>query len=232
MAPMGGMDPGGRFAGTGNVDLGGWLSKGWELIKDDIVTFAVATLLAGLIGSVTCGILAPAMTCGLLMMVFAKMQGRSVEIGDVFKGTRRFVPAILTALLLLVPGLAIYIVSVAPMLLVAAVAPNSQGAMALAALWCYPVLTILVCLLQGAIFFTFAHIAARNVGPVEALQASWEVFRRNLLMFTVTAVLYQVIASAGEIACIIGVFVTVPLIMAAQAQAYIDHFGMQGVSPD
>jgi hypothetical protein len=231
MAPLGGMDPGGRFAGTGDVDLGGWLSKGWELIKDDIMTFAVATLVGGLIGIVTCGILAPAMQCGLLMMVFAKMQGRSVQIGDVFKGTRRFVPAILTALLLLIPSLIINAISQGPQMFLQATAPDNSGAILIASGWNLVSSFILSALLYGAIFFAFAHIAARNVGPVEALQASWEIFRRNPLMFAVVAFVYELVSGLGVLGCCVGVFVTVPLVLAAQARAYIDHFGMQGVDP-
>jgi uncharacterized membrane protein len=91
---------------------------------------------------------------------------------------------------------------------------------------------ILSALFAGAIFFVFPHIAARNVGPIEALQGSWEVFRRNILMFAVTAFVYNLIAEAGALACCIGAFVTAPLIVAATVNAYIDHFGLQGVNID
>ncbi len=46
------------------IKIGDWLSEGWALIKDDIVTFAVAALLVGLIGSLTLGICLPALSVG------------------------------------------------------------------------------------------------------------------------------------------------------------------------
>jgi len=221
----------GRLTGTGEVDLAGWLSRGWETIKDDVVTFAVASLLAGLIGAVTCGILAATLAqCGIAMMAFRKILYGRVEIGNVFDGMKRFVPAILTFLLLLIPGFLIWAIAQGPQTAIQILAPNNSGALLAASLWNIVATVILQALLAGAIFFAYAHIAARNVGPIEALQASWEIFRRNVVMFTLTAFVYGLIAAAGAIACCVGVFVTAPLITAATVHAYIDHFGLQGVS--
>src|SRR5262249_43950116 len=61
------------LAGSGTVDIGRWLSSGWQIVQADIVTFAVATLLLGLIGMATCGILAGPMTCGIMMMAYRRM---------------------------------------------------------------------------------------------------------------------------------------------------------------
>ena len=213
--------------------MAGWLSRGWGTIKDDLVAFAVASLVAGLIGLVTCGILVPALVyCGIAMMAFRKILYGRVEIGNVFDGTKRFVPAILTALLLLIPYLLINVISQGPQMAAQALAPNNQGALLAAGLWNIVSGVILGALFAGAIFFAFVHIAARNVGPIEALQASWEIFRRNVVMFTVTAFVYELISGLGVIACCVGAFVTAPLVTAAMVHAYIDHFGLQGVNID
>ena len=229
MSPLG-VDMGGRYAGTGEVDLGGWLTRGWETIKDDLVAFGVATLCAGLLGLLTCGVLAPALTsCGMAMMAFRKILYGQVEIGNFWDGMKRFVPAILALLLLIIPALLIQGVSVGPGLAVAAIDPNNQGLMMAANLWNMGIGTVLQVVFQAAILFVFVHIAARNVGPIEALQASWDVFRRNPLMFCLVTFVYQIVASLGAIACLVGLFVTAPLVMAATVHAYIDHFGLQGV---
>jgi len=230
---------GGRLAGTGEVDFAGWLSRGWETIKDDVVTFAVASLLAGLISAVTCVIFltGPLASCGIMMMAFRKLLYGRVEIGNLFDGLKRFVPAFLAFLIILLASMVIQIVSGGPAWALAAMAgsspqaaPPPAGAMLAAQLWSWVAGTVLGALLGGATFFVLAHIAARNVGPIEALQASWEIFRRNVVMFTLTAFVYGLITMAGAIACCVGVFVTAPLITAATVHAYIDHFGLQGVN--
>jgi len=226
-----GVDLSGRFVGTGEVDLGGWLTRGWETIKDDLMAFAVGTLVASLIGLVTCGILAPALVnCGVMFMVFRKLLYGRVEIGNVWDGMKRFVPALLAALLLLIPALVINLISQGPQIAVSMADPDNQGAMMAASLWNMAVGTVLSIVFYAVILFVFVHIAARNVGPVEAIQASWEVFRRNPLMFCLVGFVYQLIAGLGVIACCVGVFVTMPLITAATVHAYIDHFGLQGAN--
>jgi uncharacterized membrane protein len=211
------------------VDLGRWLNAGWYIIKDDILSFALATLLLGLLGSITCGVLAPALSCGLFMMAFQKMAYGRVDVSMVFAGFQRFLPAFLTGLALFGLLLAATCISMGPLFLVQAAAPDNQAALALAQLWNYPVSIVLQSLIYAAFFFVFPHIAARNVAAAEAITASWEVFRRNVLMFALTAFLFQLISGLGALACCIGVLVTQPLVMAATAQAYADHFGIAGL---
>lgn len=216
------------FAGTGTVDIGRWLNAGWSIIKDDILTFAVASFLMVLLAAVTCGVLGPAMQCGLFMMAFHRMTGRRVEIGTVFEGFSRFLNALLTGLLLLLVTLVVSGIAYGPIFLAQAAAPDSEAAQAIAGLWNMVASLVLQALVSGAFFFVFAHVAARNAGPGEAITVSWEVFTRNFLMFALVGFLFQLIAGLGAIACFIGVFVTQPLIIAATAQAYADHFGIAG----
>ncbi len=216
------------FAGTGTVDIGRWLNAGWEIIKDDILTFAVASLLMSLLAVVTCGVLGPALQCGLFMMAFHKLMGRPVEIGTVFQGTSRFLNALLAGLLLLLIGALAGAISYGPVAVGATAAPDNEAVQVIAGLWNMVASTVVQAFIGGAFFFVFAHIAARNVGPVEAIGASWEIFTRNILMFLVVGFLFQLIASLGAVACFIGIFVTQPLIIAATAQAYADHFGIAG----
>ena len=65
-------------------------------------------------------------------------------------------------------------------------------------------------------------------GTVEPL-VTWQVFRRNPLMFWVAALVVELVAVAGALACGLGVLVTIPIAIAAQAAAYRDHFGIGGL---
>ncbi|MFQ6132741.1 MAG: hypothetical protein ACE5R4_11935 [Armatimonadota bacterium] len=210
------------------MDLGRWLSAGWGIIKEDILTFAVASLVVVLLSMITFGLLGPAMQCGLFMMAYRKMTYGQVEIGHVMEGTRRFVPALLAALILLIPVVALYAICYGPTFVIQMGTPDDRAALAIANVWQMVSSTVLFALLYGAVLFALPHIAARNVGPVDALTASYEVFRRNILMFAVTGFLFSLISSLGGLACCIGVFVSMPFIAAAQAQAYADHFGIAG----
>ncbi len=190
------------------------------------MTFAVASLLAVIIGAATVGICAPAMTCGVLMMAYRKMRQGTVEVGHVFDGFQRFVPALLFGLIMLIPWLVSWLISNGPAFVVGFAVPDNEGAMILAQLWSYPSSIVLNALIYGATLFALPHIAATNIGPIDALTASYQVFSRNVVMFAVTGFVFQLVSGLGALACCIGLFVTMPLIIAATAQAYADHFGV------
>ncbi len=194
------------------VRLGEWLSEGWALIKDDIVTFAVATLLAGLVGSITLGICAAPLSAGLFMMLFAKMRGEPVAIGDVFKGFQKFGPAFVMMLVVMVAtGLVSFLLSL-----------TGIGA------FIAPLLGIVV---GGATFYALPMIAATEVGPIDSIKVSWEKVKPNFAMYCVTYFVYALVMQIGAIACIVGAFVTTPLGLAAMALAYRENFGLDGAAP-
>lgn len=195
------------------VRLGEWLSEGWALIKDDIVTFAVATLVAGLVGTVSLGICGPALFAGLFMMMFAKMRGEPVAIGDVFKGFQKFGPAILLIIIVVIAtGVASVVLNLIP--IVGQIASMVLGFV-----------------VGAAIFYSMPMVAATDVSAVDSIKLSWEKVQPNLVMYCVTYFVYSLISSLGSIACIVGIFVTQPLTMAAMAIAYRENFGLDGAAP-
>ena len=194
--------------GSSMVKLGDWLSEGWALIKDDIVTFAVASLVAAFVGLVTLGICAPALEAGLFMMMFAKMRGEPVAVGDVFDGLCKFGPAILLTIIVVVAAcLAGALLSLIP------VVGQIVG-------------LVLGFVIGGALFYSMPMIAATDVSAVDSIKLSWQRVQPNFVMYCVTYFVYCLISSLGSIACLIGFFVTQPLTMAAIAVAYRESFGL------
>jgi uncharacterized membrane protein len=216
------------LAGTGTVDIGGWLNSGWEIIRADLTTFGLAALLAGLLSLVSCYVLLGPMACGLIMMSYRKMTYGTVEVSNVFDGFRRFLSSFLAALLILGGQQVVLLILQSPMFLVQFMAPKNIGALLLAQAFYYITALPLAVLVQGATFFVWPHIAARNVPATDAIAASFQVFRRNILMFTLAGFVFQLLASLGALACCIGAFVTMPMVAAAHAKAYADHFGIDG----
>ena len=94
-------------------------------------------------------------------------------------------------------------------------------------------LGMLVCIIPafivaGLLFFTLPLIIERDMGVFEAMRASREVTGRNLVMFTLFAIVAQLIASAGTYACYVGLLATLPLMFTMTAVAYRDCFGVEG----
>jgi zinc-ribbon domain len=81
-------------------------------------------------------------------------------------------------------------------------------------------------IVAGLCFFTLPLIVERNLGVFEAMQASRDVTRGNLLMFTLFAFVVQLLASAGSYACYVGLLATWPLMFTMTVVAYRDCFGV------
>ncbi|MFY9610918.1 MAG: zinc-ribbon domain-containing protein [Blastocatellia bacterium] len=85
-------------------------------------------------------------------------------------------------------------------------------------------------IVAGLLFFTLPLMIDRNLGVIEAMKASYEMAKPNLLMFTLFAFVVQLIGSVGTYACYIGLLATLPLIFTMTAVAYRDCFGMEGAA--
>ncbi len=85
-------------------------------------------------------------------------------------------------------------------------------------------------LVAGLLFFTVPLIIDRKLGVIEAMKASAEMIKPNLVMFTLFALVVLLIAGVGEIACLVGVLATLPLMFTMTAVAYRDCFGVEGAA--
>lgn len=83
-------------------------------------------------------------------------------------------------------------------------------------------------LVMGMWFFAFPLVVGHNLGPIEAVSASFAVTRTNLLRFAAFASVVYLLAGAGAYACGIGAVVTYPLLFTITTVAYRDCFGVEG----
>jgi hypothetical protein len=85
-----------------NISLGGWLSGGWQVYKENGALMSVATLLSLIIAFCTAGLLSGPLLMGLFSMAFKTMRGERPVMGDLFNWRGRFLQAFLTGLIFLV----------------------------------------------------------------------------------------------------------------------------------
>ena len=136
---------------------------------------------------------------GLYSAAFKQLRGEQIAVGDLFSGGRYF-SRMIGALVLI--GIA-----------------SGIGGM--------------LCLIPGLIvyglaFLTVPMIVEGGMGTIDAIKASVEVTKKDWLMFTLFALALGLIASAGGIACGVGVLATYPLLFLGHALAYRDLVGMPG----
>ena len=80
----------------------------------------------------------------------------------------------------------------------------------------------------GLLMFAAPLAVERKMGVIDAMKASYEMTRQNILIFTLFALVLQLIVGAGTYLCYIGVLMTYPLMFTMSAVAYRDCFGLAG----
>jgi hypothetical protein len=139
---------------------------------------------------------------GLYSAAFKQLRGEQISVGSLFSGGPYFF-RVLGALLLI------------------AIAAGIGSVFCL-----IPGLIV-----YGLAFLTYPMIVEGGKGTIEAIKASIEVTKKDLVMFTIFALAVYIIAMAGGLACGVGVLATAPLLFLTQALAYRDLVGVSGAQP-
>ncbi|HEX3744794.1 MAG TPA: zinc-ribbon domain-containing protein [Bryobacteraceae bacterium] len=77
---------------------GKWIGEGWELVKADMGTYVLMSLIFFLLNSVP--FIQGALIAGFHIYTMKKMMRRPAEFGDLFKGFNFFIPTLVASLLI------------------------------------------------------------------------------------------------------------------------------------
>lgn len=136
------------------------------------------------------------MMVGMHLYCIKKMHNRRAELGDLFKGFNYFIPALIASLLIGV----------------------------------FTTVGMLACfvgaLVVAAVFkFTYLFILDKRMDFWPAMQASHAVAKNDYFGFTMFLLLIGLVNALGALCCIVGVFITMPVGIAAITVAYRDLVG-------
>ena len=178
------------------VRAGHWVGEGWRLVKSDIASYVLMTLVFLLLGSAACGLIQGSLIAGLHLFTIKKILGRNAGFDDMFQGFNFFVPTLLASLVIgLFVGVAT-IFFVIPGLVVAAMYK-----------------------------FTYLFIVDKRMDFWQAMRASHEVVRRDYVGFTLFLVLLILVDILGILCFAVGIFVALPVTFAAITVAYREVVG-------
>jgi hypothetical protein len=190
-----------------NISLGDWLSGGWRVYKENALLMSLATMLVGIIGVGTLGILAGPLLMGLYRMAFKTMKGERPEMNDLFNWQGRFLQAFLAFLIYA----GIY----------GGVSGVGRGPITtILQFFVMPLLTMVFGLALPMILDRKTDIAAaiNDIGK--------KIFTKDALMWWIVGFVFATIAYGGFIACGVGALITIPWIISSLAVAYTSLFGL------
>jgi hypothetical protein len=147
------------------------------------------------------------------------MRGEQPSVGDMFRGFDRFWPALFAWV--------IYLIAIS--VLGGPSFKFSIGNLDFSSSLFGLVSFVLSPLVYAVYFFVYPLVLEKQRDTAAALdEAARTVFPRNVVMFWVCGLMFEILAAAGIFGCGIGVFITAPLVLCAQAVAYKDIFGLAG----
>lgn len=164
-------------------EIGHCVSAGIAGFKKNIGLHIVCSLLVGVAGSFSMGILTGPMMVGYMKMIKTEDEGGKVEIGDIFKGFDDFVPALVAVL---VSSIAVSIgtmLCIVPGLLIMALVPVSAY---------------------------FVAISGEKDG-INAIKRAWPLVKENLIGSALCTLVLGLVGSVGSILCGVGVLLTLPI---------------------
>ena len=181
------------------VDISHALSRGWALVRDNLLLLAGATLLAWLISFVPVigWLLAFVVLGGLDYLFLRRMRGETQQIGDVFAGFNlaflNLVMCGLVKLLLICLGL------------IACIIPGIY--------------------LGVGYVFAIPLVIDKRMDFWPAMELSRQVVHRHWWSMFALCIVLALVAFAGFLVCGVGELVTIPLASAAFLYVYEDLFG-------
>jgi len=199
-APAGPLGPAVAWQPPTSVTLqtGHWIGLGWDMVKADLVNFLLIALVFTLLSSMVPVIIQGPLLAGFHIYCMKKMFNRHAEFADLFKGFAYFVPTLVASLLISL----------------------------------FVALGTLACIIPGLVIaamykFTYLFILDKHMDFWPAMQASHAVVKNDYVGFTLFLVLLALINLLGVLCCIVGIFVTIPLSIAAITAAYRDIVGFE-----
>lgn len=181
---------------TASAQTGKWIGEAWEIVKTDIMMFALAALLFAVVGGAVPVILQGAMAVGFNILIVKKMVHGRLDIGDMFKGFSFFAPALVAHILISL----------------------------------FSAIGIILCIIPGLVIaamymFTFLFIVDKRMEFWPAMQASADIVKKDYVGFTLFFLACGLLQVLGALACIVGLFVTIPIMYVAIVVAYRDLVG-------
>ena len=207
------------------------VKEGWELIKADYWILFAVTLVGVIIGAMTLYILLGGMVCGIYYVYLKKLDGGPVVFDDLWKGLSWFFPGLVVVLFIIVPMIIVYGVLYVPLIMAAVMGERmSEGELMGMLTGVFAVdlvfIVVMVCL-HTLIMFSFPLIVDRGLGGFKAMLTSAKAVWKNLGGVAGLFAVNFVLSLAGVLACVVGLYLVIPVLIAGNLVAYRKIFPAQ-----
>jgi uncharacterized membrane protein len=189
---------------TGEINIGKWINESWDFVMANFTELLIISLIYVILVVVASStvvikfILAGPLSVGIFYVIFNKMRGGEINIGDISKGFNFFVAAVLADILITV------FVSIGFFFLI------------------IPGIVI-----STLYMFAFPLILEKNMDFWEAMETSRKVVTKNIFELSVFMLVLYIFMIIGVMLLFVGFLVALPIVFVAISLAYKDIFGLE-----
>lgn len=209
---------------TAVISPTGCFKEAWDLIKKDYLLFFAVTAIGIYVGSLTFFIATGALLCGVFYCFLKKVDGGQIEVDDLLTGFRFFRRGLGLTLVFVLPTLFVFAAFTGPFFLSLSASPNLTANELYAwlggALLLELGLAILIICFHTLLTFSFPLIVDRNLSVWQAVVTSARAVWQNLRGVAGFYGLGFLLSLAGLLFFCVGVYLVIPVIIAAQTVAY------------
>jgi hypothetical protein len=198
--------------------------EGWALIKDDYWILFAVSLVGGIIGGVTFFVLFGAMVCGMFYCYLRKIDTGRAAFDDLWKGFQWWLPGLVVTLFIVVPLFVVYGMIYVPVIMAVVMGSKlSQDELLMMIIGAAAVdlifVVIMVCF-HTLLMFAYPLIVDRGLGAMAAISTSARAVLKNLGGMVGLLLVNFGLALLGQLACGVGMYFVMPVLMAANVVAY------------
>ncbi|MGD9564282.1 MAG: hypothetical protein AB7F88_17475 [Pyrinomonadaceae bacterium] len=198
--------------------------EAWELIKGQYWMVFAVVLVGMIIGSAIPVVLIGPMVCGIYLVLFGLSSGEPVDFGRLFKGFDYFMPSLGLAVIITVPTFVLIFSVYIPMFLMAMAGPRMSESEMIAAIAGIVAVEIVIAIVMVCIhtllLFSFPLIVDKKMGTVDSIKTSARAVWHNLSGVVGLFVVGFVVCLVGYLALCVGIYLAIPLVIAANMVAY------------
>ncbi|HEY0430089.1 MAG TPA: hypothetical protein VGC76_20060 [Pyrinomonadaceae bacterium] len=198
--------------------------EGWELIKDQYWLLFGITLVGAMMGGASFYIVLGAMICGIFYCYFQKIDGKPVRFDDLFKGFEYFSASILLVLIIVLPTLVVLAIVYAPFVAALIVGQNLSGdgflSLLVGGFAVDFIAIVLMTCFHTLLIFAFPLLVDRKVPAWQAVKTSARAVWANLSGVAGLFGIGFLLNIVGLLVCFVGVYFTIPIIIAGNVVAY------------
>ncbi len=182
---------------------GRWIGEGWRLVQADLGTFFLMALVFSLLNAAVPVLLQGPLFVGFHLFCMKKLFGRRAEFADLFTGFNFLIPSLVASLLIsLLVGVG-----------------------------------TLFCIIPGLVVaamykFVYLFILDKRMDFWPAMQASHAVVKNDYFGFTMFLLAMVGLDILGFLCLVVGIFIALPVTIAAITVAYRDIVGFEQSTVD